>query len=85
MEDVAEPAQDLRAGRLPPEQRGPASCERQPVRHVHHPLSQGGDQANTGWDYYSNICPPGSQLYGGHINGGQRSHPGHSKYKGHDF
>ena len=41
VEDTSELAQDLRAGRLPPEQGGPEGRQREPLRHVHHPLSQG--------------------------------------------
>ena len=41
MEDTPELAKNLRPSRLPPEQGGPEGCQRQPVWHVHHPLSQG--------------------------------------------
>ena len=79
VEDITEPAQDIRAGWLPQEQRGPAGCECEPLRHVHHSLSQG---RLLNYYYHQiilvNICPPGPQLYRGHINGGQRSNPGHS-------
>ena len=56
VEDSAEPPEDLRAGWLSPEQGGPACCEREPLRHVHHPLGQGGDCCR-GIIIVVNLCP----------------------------